>query len=96
MGNVGRFAAVDATRCRYFGGTTNLWGGACRPLDELDFVRRDWVAHSGWPFALASLLPYYQRARPYLGLPPVTLPNFRTSLPMESAGCDPEQGVCNP
>lgn len=32
----------------------------------------------------------------YLGLPPVTLPNFRTSLPMESAGCDPEQGVCNP
>ena len=32
----------------------------------------------------------------YLGLPPVPLPDFRTSVPMESAGCDPEQGVCLP
>jgi Flp pilus assembly protein TadG len=32
----------------------------------------------------------------YLGLPPVTIPDFRTSRPMESAGCDPEQGVCLP
>ena len=32
----------------------------------------------------------------YLGLPPVTLPDFQTSMPMESAGCDPEQGVCQP
>ena len=31
-----------------------------------------------------------------LGLPPVILPGFRTSLPMEGAGCDPEQGVCLP
>ena len=31
-----------------------------------------------------------------LGLPGVTLPNFRTSIPMEGAGCDPEQGVCQP
>jgi len=29
-----------------------------------------------------------------LGLPPVPLPDFRTSVPIESAGCDPEQGVC--
>ena len=31
-----------------------------------------------------------------LGLPPVPLPDFQTSMPMESAGCDPEQGVCQP
>jgi hypothetical protein len=31
-----------------------------------------------------------------IGLPPVTLPNFQTMVPMESAGCDPEQGVCLP
>lgn len=31
-----------------------------------------------------------------LGLPPVVLPDFRTSLPMESAGCDPEQAQCLP
>ena len=32
----------------------------------------------------------------YLGLPPVTIPDFSTTVPMESAGCDPEQGVCLP
>jgi hypothetical protein len=31
-----------------------------------------------------------------LGLPAVPLPDFRTSVPVESAGCDPEQGVCLP
>ena len=31
-----------------------------------------------------------------LGLPAVPLPNFQTSQPIESAGCDPEQGVCQP
>jgi hypothetical protein len=32
----------------------------------------------------------------FLGLPPVSLPNFQTSLPVQSAGCDAESGVCNP
>lgn len=32
----------------------------------------------------------------YLGLPPVSLPPFQTTLPIEGAGCDPEQGICNP
>ena len=32
----------------------------------------------------------------FLGLPPITIPNFQTSQPMESAGCDPEQLVCLP
>jgi len=31
-----------------------------------------------------------------LDLPPVPIPDFQTSLPMESAGCDPEQGTCLP
>ena len=31
-----------------------------------------------------------------LGLPPVVIPDFRTSQPMESAGCDPEQLACLP
>jgi hypothetical protein len=32
----------------------------------------------------------------YLGLPAVSIPDFYTTLPMESAGCDPEQGTCLP
>ena len=31
-----------------------------------------------------------------LNLPAVALPDFRMSLPIESAGCDPEQGSCLP
>jgi hypothetical protein len=29
----------------------------------------------------------FRRVLSYLGVPPVPLPDFRTSLPMESAGC---------
>jgi len=32
----------------------------------------------------------------YLGLPPITMPAFPTSMPIESNGCDPEQGTCTP
>ena len=32
----------------------------------------------------------------YLGLPSVQIPNFQTSMPIESAGCDPDQGTCLP
>jgi hypothetical protein len=31
-----------------------------------------------------------------LGLPPVALPDFRTTLAMEGAGCNPEEGTCLP
>lgn len=30
----------------------------------------------------------------YLGLPPVTMPDFQTTVPMESAGCDAETLTC--
>ena len=32
----------------------------------------------------------------YLGIPAVTIPDFSATTAMESAGCDPEQGVCLP
>lgn len=50
------------SRLRYFGGTTNHWGGTCRPFDELDFEARPWVPNSGWPFSKSELDPYYARA----------------------------------
>ena len=55
--------ALDSTRLRYFGGTTNHWAGFCRPLDPIDFRARDWVPGSGWPISAADLMPYYQRAQ---------------------------------
>ncbi len=32
----------------------------------------------------------------YLGLRPVPIPDFQISMPVESAGCDPDSGVCLP
>jgi choline dehydrogenase-like flavoprotein len=57
------YGELDATRLRYFGGTTNHWGGWCRPLDPIDFERRDWIPHSGWPFGVQELDPFYRRAQ---------------------------------
>jgi len=47
------------TRLRYFGGSTNHWGGYCRPLDDLDVEGRPWIAYSGWPLSRTELSPYY-------------------------------------
>ena len=57
------YLPLDATRLRYLGGSTNHWGGWCRPLDEDDFEKREWVAHSGWPFPRKTLEPYFARAQ---------------------------------
>jgi choline dehydrogenase-like flavoprotein len=50
------------TRLRMFGGSTNHWGGWCRPMEEQTFERREWVPYSGWPIRLADLQPYYDDA----------------------------------
>lgn len=53
---------LQISRLRYLGGSTNHWGGVCRPLDTDDFAVRPGVPHSGWPIAAADLQPYYERA----------------------------------
>ena len=65
-----RYFELDAARSRYFGGTTNVWTGECRPLDAQDFERRDWVPDSGWPFDLNELLPFYRHAQSVCQLGP--------------------------
>ena len=68
--SVGLPYAIVASRLRYFGGTTNHWQGACRPLDVADLAAREWVPRSGWPFPRSVLDPYYARARPLCDLAP--------------------------
>ncbi len=64
-----RFA--DGCRGRFFGGSSNCWGGWCRPLDAWDFEPRDWIPLSGWPFGLEELDPWYRKAHEVLKLGPV-------------------------
>lgn len=61
-------AYLRSSRLRQYGGTTNFWGGYCRPLDASDFEQRGWVANSGWPITRADLDPYYRAASSFLGL----------------------------
>ncbi len=69
--NIGhRYADLHILRARYLGGSTNCWGGWCRPLDPIDFEKRDWVPHSGWPFGRDELVPYYERAQDICSLGP--------------------------
>ncbi|HUR60455.1 MAG TPA: GMC family oxidoreductase [Opitutaceae bacterium] len=54
----------------YFGGTTGHWSGYCSPFDPIDFEKRDWVPHSGWPITRKDLDPFYARANKILELGP--------------------------
>ena len=67
--NVGMpYYDLDESRLRFFGGTVAIWGGRCALLDPIDFRRRKWVPHSGWPIGREELLPFYERAHGMLDL----------------------------
>jgi choline dehydrogenase-like flavoprotein len=54
------------TRLRQFGGTSNIWTGKWRTFDPIDFEKRPWIPHSGWPITIDELRPWYDEiARDY-------------------------------
>lgn len=68
---------ADGCRARFLGGSSNCWGGWSRPLDAWDFEQRDWIPHSGWPFGLQEMTPFYARAHEVLKLGPTNFdPGF--------------------
>jgi choline dehydrogenase-like flavoprotein len=76
-----RFA--DGCRSRFLGGSSNCWGGWCRPLEDFDFASRPWVPYSGWPFSKSELEPYYERSHAILRLGPKT---FETDFWVDAIG----------
>ena len=60
---------LHTCRFRVFGGSSNRWGGWCRPLEPEDFAARSWVPQSGWPISAADLEPFYDDAAELLALP---------------------------
>lgn len=56
------YPALEMSRLRYLGGTSNHWGGHCVPLRPIDLEARDWIPDSGWPIAWDELERYYRRA----------------------------------
>lgn len=53
---------LATTRLRYFGGTTNHWGGMTYRLSEADMAARADVPLSGWPIPYAELASFYPAA----------------------------------
>jgi choline dehydrogenase-like flavoprotein len=83
-------AELDECRSRYFGGSTNCWGGMCLPLSERDFCERKWVEYSGWPFGYQELKPYLVRAHQLCDKGPYMYGReVVNSLPFEEQPFDP-------
>ena len=73
------YPPLDSLRRRGFGGTASAWiselaagrfGARLGPLDEIDFLERDGIPESGWPFERAHLEPFYRRAQEICGIGP--------------------------
>lgn len=56
------YLALEASRLRFLGGSSNHWGGWCRPLDALDFEERAWLPYSGWPIGKKDLDRHFAKA----------------------------------
>lgn len=77
---------LEDSRLRFFGGTTAIWGGRVARLDAIDFERRPWIAHSGWPFGAEELADYYRQAEA----------QFEVAGPLPTAQALAEQGLVFP
>ena len=87
--NIGQeYFDLDICRLRFFGGTSNHWGGWSRALEAADFKTRDWVPLSGWPIEQIDLDPYRAESDAILDLPNATeAPN----LPVRQTAYDFER-----
>lgn len=61
---------LDATRLRQFGGSSNHWGGFCRPLDDFVFEKRLGSEVIQWPISKTDLDPYLPNAASILEIEP--------------------------
>jgi choline dehydrogenase-like flavoprotein len=74
------YFTLDTTRLRYFGGSSNHWGGMSRALDEHDFEPKPRNAWSGWPITKRALDPYRSETDAILDLKPAAA---SPDLPLE-------------
>ncbi|MFV3129929.1 FAD-dependent oxidoreductase [Niveispirillum sp. KHB5.9] len=89
--NVGLpYYPLDVTRNRVLGGTTATWSGRCVPLDPIDFRRRDWVPHSGWPVTAADLAADYHDAAEFCGVGEARFNELWQEAGLEDPGFDPD------
>jgi choline dehydrogenase-like flavoprotein len=85
---VGRdYFPLDVARLRYYGGTSNHWGGWSRGLDGHDFRANPANPLSGWPIRKADLDPYADETARILNL------NEPPDKPLDFFGGEPSEFV---
>lgn len=73
------------TVMRRLGGTTNIWGGRCLPLDPIDFRARPWLGLPAWPISQDDLAPHLAEAVALLGAGAAVFSAPLPSLPADPA-----------
>lgn len=68
---------LDEARLRFFGGSTNHWGGVCQTLDPHDFKPKAYTSYTSWPIEFEDLDPYLEETREILGIR-----SFRDDVPL--------------
>ena len=61
---------LEAVSAQMFGGTSNLWAGACVPFDPIDLSRRQFLSSTVWPIEYQKLARYYEPACAFLDAGP--------------------------
>jgi GMC oxidoreductase/FAD binding domain len=74
---------------RRFGGTSNLWGARCQPLDPIDFADRPAVIDAKWPIARKDILPFYDIACKYASCGNPVFTAAIEGLHLETSEVDP-------
>jgi choline dehydrogenase-like flavoprotein len=67
------YSQIASERERFYGGTSNHWGGQSRPEDPIDLEKRPGMPGSntefpGWPMTRADLDPFYAEASKFCNL----------------------------
>ena len=76
VNNIGiDYENLGVQRGRYLGGSSNMWGGNCIPLDPIDFRECNGRKNFSWPFDHLTISPYIKRAQKILGIDKVNFGN---------------------
>ena len=62
------FPTPASSRLRFLGGSSNHWENSVERFDPIDFKKREWVAHSGWPINYEDVAKHYPKAEEYCGV----------------------------
>ena len=63
------YYALDESRLRMFGGSSNHWAGHCIPLEAHDYQARNYVPNTGWPISIEDMAPYLAEACDIVEIP---------------------------